>query len=105
MLVQFQDKDYEFEIEDIELSQARYIKRHTTLSVRALLNGLRELDPDCLAAIYWLMLQQNGTVVDIAKVNFPVLRFAAALGDAMSREKEETPTTPPEKAVTARTRK
>ena len=98
MQVHFEDQDFQFEIEDIDVSQSRHIYKQTGLSVRGLLDGLKEINPDALVALYWLMKAQNGTVVDMGKVNFPILRFAAALGDGLDAEKkeqaEERPTKP-----------
>ena len=95
MLVQFQDEEYQFDIEALDLSEARYIKRNAGLSVKQLMDAVGEIDPEALAAIYWLMLKQSGKVQDISKLNFPVLKFAEALAAAFASEnegKEEDPT-------------
>lgn len=104
MLVHFEDTDYQFELEDIDVSQARYIKRQTGLSIKAFLDGLGEIDPDCVVAAYWLMKAQNGTVVDMNKVNFKLIRFGDALGEAMKAEDEaENPTGEPVEALPQKT--
>lgn len=92
-VVHFEGQDYNFDLEDLDLAQARSIKRQTGMSIGKLLDGLSELDPEALAALYWLMLAQNGKVTDINKVNFKVMEFGKALGDAMGDEEaEENPT-------------
>ena len=89
MLVQFEGQEYQFDIEALDLSEARYIKRNAGLSIKGLMDGLSEMDPDALSALYWLMLKQNGQVQDIGKLNFPLLKFAEALGDAYDRAEAE----------------
>lgn len=89
MIVHFDDKDYQFDIEALDLSEARYIKRNAGLTVKALMDGLSEMDADAIAALYWLMLKQNGQATDIGKLNFSVLKFAEALGNAFNAESEE----------------
>lgn len=93
-VVHFDDRDYDFDIEGMTLAQARSIKRQTGLSVRGLLNGLSEMDPEALGSLYWLMLNQNGITTDISKVNFKVLAFGEALSAAFPAddEGEENPT-------------
>lgn len=92
-VVHFEDKDYDFDIEAMDLAQARAIKSQTGLSIRKLMDGLGDFDPEAMAALYWLMLKQNGVTVDIRKVNFKVLEFAEALGEAFGDgQDEEDPT-------------
>lgn len=99
MLVHFEDQDFQFDLEAMDLSQARYIKRQTGLTVKGLMEGLQEFDGDALVALYWLMKQQNGVAVDVHKVNFPVFKFAEALSKALDAESESeadpTPEAPP----------
>lgn len=101
MLVHFDDQDYEFDIEALDLTEARHIKRQTGLTVKGLMEGLGEMDPEALAALYWLMLKQNGKVTDMHKLNFSVLKFGEAIGAAFEKEAEnndESPTVAPEAA-------
>lgn len=95
MLVQFEGADYAFDLEALDVSEARYIKRVTGFTIKALLTGLQELDPEALVALYWLMRKQNGTVEDMSKVNFKVIKFGEALEaafDAEAEKKKENPT-------------
>lgn len=94
-VVHFEDQDYNFDIEELSLSQARSIFRQTGLTVKGLMDGLSDMAPEALAALYWLMLAQNGQVTDIGKVNFKVMKFAEAMSKAFDDEKddaEEDPT-------------
>lgn len=88
-LVSFEGKDYQFDIEELTLNQARYISRNCKLSVRKLMDGLVDLDPEALAALYWLMCDQNGERKEISKVDFPLIKFAAAIGDAFPADEVE----------------
>ena len=95
MLVNFEGVEYQFDLEALDLSEARYIKNVTGFSVGKLLQGLAEVDPDATAAAYWLMLKQNGQTQDMRKMNFPVLKFAEVLNEAFDAEeaaKAEDPT-------------
>ena len=96
MNIHFEDTDYNFDIEALDLAEARHIKRQTGLTMRGLMDGLTDLDPEALLAIYWLMLKQNGQMSDMNKVNFSVLKFAEAVGSAFEAEAatraEENPT-------------
>lgn len=86
MIIHFEDTDYNFDIEALDLAEARHIKRQTGLSMRGLMDGLADIDPEALVAIYWLMLKQNGQVSDMNKLNFSVLKFAEAVGKAFDEE-------------------
>jgi hypothetical protein len=92
MKVHFEDEDFELDLDEIDVMQARIIKRQTGLTLAGLQKGLSEVDPDCMVALYWLMKNQNGVTVDMNKVNFKVVKFGQALGEATDRETEEDPT-------------
>jgi hypothetical protein len=93
MHVTFDGVEYEFEIEAITRSEAAYIKRRTNMTLGGMLKGVADLDPDAVAAMFWLMLKQNGTNRDIDKMDdFPILKFGNALVEAFALEEEEDPT-------------
>jgi hypothetical protein len=92
MIVHFEDKDYQFDLDDIDVSQARYLKRKTGMTLMDLEDGLERADPDCLVALYWLMLAQNGKAIDMDKVNFKLVKFGIALRKAAEAEREANPT-------------
>lgn len=98
MLIQFEDEEYKLDLDEIDYTEARYIKRHTGLTLLELELGLEKIDPDALGALYWLMMKQSGTAVDLQKVNFKALKFTAALIEAKKREAEENPTKEPDEA-------
>ena len=86
MIIHFDDRDYNFDIEEMDLAESRHIFRQTGLTMKGLLDGLAELNPEALVAVYWLMLKQNGQVSDMNKVNFKVLKFGEAMGKAFDEE-------------------
>jgi len=87
MKILFEDKEYDFDLESLRLDEARIIKRRFNMTVRALMDGLSDMDPEACAAMYWLMLKQNGKLIDPDKIdNFPVLKFGEALIEAWEKE-------------------
>jgi hypothetical protein len=90
MKILFEDKEYDFDLESLKLDEARTVKRRFQLTIRGLMDGLSEMDPDACAALYWLMLKQNGTLVDPDKMeNFPILKFGEAFAEAGAKENPE----------------
>lgn len=87
MLVHFEGRDYQFDLDDIDLAEARFIKRQSGLTLYKFQEGIIESDPDCLALAYWLMLKQNGEKMqDPSKMNFKVGQFSGAIGAAYAEE-------------------
>lgn len=82
-----EDREFNFDLDDIDVVQSRYIKRHVGLTPKALMAGLNEGDPDALVALYWLMLNQNGIGADLSKVNFKLAKFGDALNTAAVNER------------------
>lgn len=94
MQIEFEGQTYTLDLDEIDVSEARHIKRQTGLSLLAFQEGLAQVDVDCVVAAYWLMRKQSGTVVDMNAVNFPVVRFTEALIKAAEKEAEANPTEP-----------
>lgn len=95
MNINFEGKDYHLDLDEIDVQQARTIKRQTGLTLLQLQKGLEDVDVDSMVALYWLMMVQNGTTVDMNKVNFPVVKFGEAVINALMEEAkaaEENPT-------------
>lgn len=86
MLVHYEDKDYEFDIDDLDVVQATMLKRKYGITLLSLQKGLLEGDADALRAVYWLMLAQNGQRVNIDSVQFKIVKFANAIQDAVEAE-------------------
>ncbi len=86
MIINYEDHDYAFELDDIDIAQATVIYRKFNLTLLALEAGLREGHPDALRAIYWLMLTQH---VNIDTVNFKIVKFANAIQNATDVDQAE----------------
>lgn len=97
MKIDFENNVYDLDLDDITVAQAKVIKVHRQLTLKTLSDGLNELDPDALVAIYWLMRIQSGdTGIDIDRVDFKAVRFAEAIAKAAQAEsdakgEDETP--------------
>jgi hypothetical protein len=87
--VEWDGETYDLDLDDIDVSQGRQIKRQTGLSLLKFQEGLMEVDTDCVVVAYWLMMAQNGKAVDMNRVNFKVVKFTEAIIMAAAREKQE----------------
>lgn len=92
MIIKFGGRDWEFEHE-ATLQQGIVIQSYTGMSINAWEKSLEEIDkPEflkSLAAVYWLMLAQNGETAPIAEVDFPMRKFIDAYGDALAADLEQ----------------
>jgi hypothetical protein len=88
MLIVFDDKEYQLDVDEMDVVEARHIKRKTGMGLLELQEGLMKVDPDALVALYWLMMKQSGVGVDMDRVNFKVAKFGRALRDAVEREEQ-----------------
>jgi hypothetical protein len=92
MRITFEGQDYDFDFERaLDTNRARYIKRMLGFTIKGLRDGVTDLDPDALIAIYYLMKAEAGQTVDVNKVNFNVAEFGAAF-DKAAEEAAENPT-------------
>jgi hypothetical protein len=97
MKVDFEDREYLLDLDEITVAQAKVIKVHRGLSIKGISDGLNELDADALVAVYWLMRVQSGDIgIDIDRIDFKALRFAEAVGDAKEAELAAEATPPKE---------
>ena len=92
MVVDFEDKQYNLDIEDIDVRQAMVIKVKTGFNLLQWQAALEQADVDAIKALYWLMLAQNGVAADIDIVNFKIIKFANAVKAAQKPEPVENPT-------------
>jgi hypothetical protein len=89
LTVHFEDRDWTLDLDEIDLAQARYIHRNCGMTLLKLQEGLSEVNPEAMAALYWLMKTQNGVAVDLAKINFSIVKFGSAIADASERERAQ----------------
>ena len=86
MVVEFEDKSWTLEIDEIDVRQAMAIKVKTGFNLLEWQAALEQGDVNAAKALYWLMLAQNGVNKDMDQVNFKVLKFIAAVGAAAQAE-------------------
>lgn len=102
MHLNYEGKEYDFDLEEVTVQQARTIKTSCGLTLLGLENGLEQGDPDALRAVFWLMLCQNGERVDIDRADFKIVKFARAIDAAALAEAEAAKAKTAPKAKTAR---
>lgn len=88
MKVTYEDREYEFDLDEIDVDQAQLIYSKTGLTIITLEAGLEEMNPFALKAVFWLMLVQNGEKADFDRVNFKLAKFLSALMDANKAKQE-----------------
>lgn len=94
MLVQFEDRDWNLDVDELDVAQAMVIKVKTGYNLLQWQSALEQGDVLAAKALYWLMLAQAGITADIDLINFKVLKFIAAVGKAAlaSKTSEKDPT-------------
>lgn len=102
MKIDFQGRVYDLDLSDINIKPAMVIQGYTGLSVNAFAESLtdtadaggniteRAADKPgflkSLAAVHWLMLQQNGVTSVIGDADFPVGAFSEAVAGGVTAE-------------------
>lgn len=89
MIVNYDGKEYTLDLDELTTNEAKYIKHETGMTLLKLQEGLLEVDPDALTALYWLMMKQSGISCDMRRVDFKIVRFSEALINAISAESGE----------------
>jgi len=89
MIVKFNSREYELDLEGMEVEHARVIlKYNSKLTLKGLGEGIAEGDPDALTATYWLMLKQAGEDHNINTLSFKPMKFLLAVVEGMLLEAE-----------------
>ena len=87
--VHYDGKDFDLDLEDMDMDQGRAMERFGVPNLRALEEGIESGDLDALTVAYWVMLQQNGEPgARLERVTFKPLKFIVALVEAALKEKE-----------------
>lgn len=89
MKINFQDQEWEFDLDEMTVAQSKVIKVHTGFTLLKLVNALKEADPDALRAAYWLMNVQSGKSCNIDMVDFKIVEFLNALTEASAKADAE----------------
>jgi hypothetical protein len=88
MTVKYDGEDYQFDMEDITVGQARTLKTVFDVTMGNLGEKLGDQDPDAMTAVYWLMMVQNDNPVPIDQIDFKIIKFANALNEAFSESEK-----------------
>lgn len=102
MKIMYREKEYDFDLDAMDVAQAKVVKVHCGLTMKGIVEGMAEMDPDAMRAAYWLMQVQSGNPCDIDRVNFPMVEFATALitaseeAEAKAKEEAENEDSPKE---------
>lgn len=88
MIVKFNNRDYNLDVDGIEVEHARVIKEYSGLHLKGFGEGISDGDPDALTSLYWLMLKQNGEDHNIRGVSFKPMLFLIAVMEAQLEEEK-----------------
>lgn len=94
MVINFDGKSYNLDVDEIDVAQAMVIKVKTGFNLLQWQAALEEGDVLAVKALYWLMLAQNGIASDIDLVNFKLVKFIEAVGEASKADKKDTAENP-----------
>jgi hypothetical protein len=94
MVINFDGKQYSLDVDEIDVAQAMVIKVKTGFNLLQWQAALEEGDVLAVKALYWLMLAQNGIASDIDLVNFKLVRFIEAVGEASKADKKDAEPNP-----------
>ncbi|SRR5581483_4507622 len=94
MIVNFEGKEWQLDTSEIDVRQATLIKVKTGYNLLQWQSELEQGDVSAVKALYWLMLAQNGVATDIDQVNFKMVKFIEAVGNAADPNQDDAdPTT------------
>ena len=98
MKIEFQDRVWQVDVDNLTLTQAVVITGKMGGSLADWESSLEDPRSDgwlpALACLYWLMLQQDGERIAIGDVDFAVLQYSRAVAAAIEREGAEVPAEP-----------
>lgn len=86
MIIEYEGKSFDLDIEELEVDEARVIKRYAGMTLKGFEEGLAEGDPDALTCLYWLILRQNGEEHNIERIKFKPVKLARAVSVAQEAE-------------------
>lgn len=84
MIIKFDEKEYNLDLDEMDFTEARYIFRQTGLSILKFQEAVLEGNPEALAACWWLVNKRAGRNTDIGKENFKAVKFYAAIVTAVA---------------------
>jgi len=75
MKIKLGDESWDFDPQELTLREAFAIKSAIGLNFRPFLNGMMEMDPDCLQMLLWLVRTRNGERIDRTSIDFPLAQL------------------------------
>lgn len=88
MNIKYEDKTYTFDLEDMDLVQAKVMKEAGFPSLKGFTDALAEVDLDALGFAFWLMLDQSGIKQDPKTLSFKPLKFLRAISEATAQSED-----------------
>ena len=84
--VDFEDKEYDFDLDDIGLREASIIYEKYGYTLHTLPKAFTDGEPNAVRVFYWLMMNQSGEKVNIERVDFKIVKFRDAFERGMLEE-------------------
>jgi hypothetical protein len=97
-VLRYDGSEYMFRWENVTAEEYREVKRKTGLTIRGLLEGIGDLDPDAVTAVRWLVLRSDHRHDDLVlnpAAEFSMYGFLEAwkvYDDDKNKEEEQDPT-------------
>ena len=88
LTIHFGGRDWEYDEDHIGVMQAMAFHSVHGLTLRAWMDGMKDLDPRAIQCTYWLMLQQAGEQKPLKDLDFDAMDFLTAYVEAMQAEAE-----------------
>lgn len=86
MIITWQGKPYAFEPGNVTVREATTIKLHTGHGLISWQKAIWDADPQSVAALMWLVKARNGEAAEIAMLDFDVMAFLNAYGEAVTTD-------------------
>jgi hypothetical protein len=86
-MITYEGTEYPFDtsFEQVTISEWREVKRKLKLTIRGVIEGVEQLDPDAITALYWLTVRSDGRHDDLVlgdSLEFNPIVFMAAWAEA-----------------------
>jgi hypothetical protein len=88
LIVKWAGKDYSYDPSGVTVAEAVLIKNHTGYGLVSWERACRDADPQAIQALLWLIKRRNGEVCEPASLDFDVIAFLAAYGEAVQAEND-----------------
>jgi hypothetical protein len=89
--IKWEGKEYAYSPGEVRVKEGIVIKVHTGLGLLSWERACRDLDPQAIQALLWLIKSRNGEPCEVAMLDFDILAFMTAYGEAMQSLPEPEP--------------